>query len=236
MGCKEHSNLPVALSTPAASPASPAATPCLAAYARSCAASLPWVQVPVQLRLSESEVSSLEQPPVLYVSCSSLKCCWREQRAPALERLRWCHWKLSFSTVQLTYPSFPKDLAHTTTLLPSLACIQFLVPRQSYLHSLVPQALQLLHHLLPPGENVPWFEHGRLPLKWCAAGAVGRGRSFEAAAAADSAQTAAVACSAQPRLPAAAGGSLQFLQHIHQLLLPPAVGSDLQGRACRCAV
>ncbi|KAL4430838.1 hypothetical protein ABPG75_006094 [Micractinium tetrahymenae] len=64
--------------------------------------------IPVQLRLADSEVSSLEQPPVLY----------------------------------------------------------FLVPRYSYLHRLVPQALQLLQHLLPPGELVPWFEHGHLPLKW----------------------------------------------------------------------
>ncbi|PSC68877.1 autophagy 5 [Micractinium conductrix] len=64
--------------------------------------------IPVQLRLADSEVSSLEKPPALY----------------------------------------------------------FLVPRQSYLHSLVPRALPLLHHLLPPGELVPWFEHGSLPLKW----------------------------------------------------------------------
>lgn len=64
--------------------------------------------IPVQLRLAESEISSLEQPPVLY----------------------------------------------------------FLVPRHSYLHSLVPRALPLLQHLLPPGELVPWFEHGHLPLKW----------------------------------------------------------------------
>lgn len=41
-----------------------------------------------------------------------------------------------------------------------------LVPRQSYLHSLVPAALRALQHLLPPGEDAPWFEHGRLPLKW----------------------------------------------------------------------
>jgi autophagy-related protein 5 len=47
--------------------------------------------------------------------------------------------------------------------------VQFLVPRQSYLHSLVPQALQQLQHLLPPGDATPWFEHGRLPLKWCVA-------------------------------------------------------------------
>ncbi|PRW58258.1 autophagy 5 [Chlorella sorokiniana] len=64
--------------------------------------------IPVQLRLAESEVSSLEQPPTLYA----------------------------------------------------------LVPRQSYLHSLVPAALRALQHLLPPGEDAPWFEHGRLPLKW----------------------------------------------------------------------
>jgi hypothetical protein len=44
--------------------------------------------------------------------------------------------------------------------------LQFLVPRQSYLHSLVPQALRMLEHLLPPGEHTPWFEHGHLPLKW----------------------------------------------------------------------
>lgn len=43
---------------------------------------------------------------------------------------------------------------------------QFLVPRQSYLHSVVPRALALLQHLLPPGELAPWFEHGHLPLKW----------------------------------------------------------------------
>jgi hypothetical protein len=45
--------------------------------------------------------------------------------------------------------------------------LQFLVPRQSYLHGLVPHALRVLQHLLPPGELAPWFEHGHLPLKWC---------------------------------------------------------------------
>eukprot|EP00887_Chlorella_sp_A99_P005378 scaffold1.g5378.t1 len=43
---------------------------------------------------------------------------------------------------------------------------RFLVPRQSYLHSVVAEALRLLRHLLPPGELSPWFEHERLPLKW----------------------------------------------------------------------
>lgn len=55
---------------------------------------------------------------------------------------------------------------HWFGFVPTAQLLQFLVPRHSYLHSLVPKALPLLQHLLPPGELVPWFEHGHLPLKW----------------------------------------------------------------------
>lgn len=42
------------------------------------------------------------------------------------------------------------------------------VSRQSYLHTLIPEALSLLHSALPPGERSPWFDYNSLPLKWCA--------------------------------------------------------------------
>ena len=60
----------------------------------------------------------------------------------------------------LPHPS----LALTGQVLPA----QFLVPRLSYLHSVVPRALGFLQHVLPPGEHTPWFDYHRLPLKWCA--------------------------------------------------------------------
>jgi hypothetical protein len=44
---------------------------------------------------------------------------------------------------------------------------QFLVPRQAYLHGLVPELLPFFSNLLPPGEDTPWFEYEGLPLKWC---------------------------------------------------------------------
>lgn len=94
----------------------------------------------MHLTLAENEVSSLEQPPVLYVS-------------PARAGHSGCFWRDDAQSLPLSL--YPR--------------VQFLVPRQSYLHSLVPQALQQLQHLLPPGDATPWFEHGRLPLKWCVA-------------------------------------------------------------------
>lgn len=101
----------------------------------------------MQLRLADSEVSSLEQAPTLYVSSRpgrpSRCCCSCGFNLPAA-------------------PATPAFLSAASCL----AAVQVLVPRQSYLHSLVPQALRALQHLLPPGEDTPWFEHGRLPLKW----------------------------------------------------------------------
>jgi len=44
--------------------------------------------------------------------------------------------------------------------------LYFQVPRHSYLHTLLPEALRMLQHLLPPGEHTPWLEYNRLPLKW----------------------------------------------------------------------
>ena len=62
--------------------------------------------------------------------------------------------------------SCPSSVFTAAPPLPPSCLSQFLVPRQSYLHSVVPQALQALQHLLPPGEQSPWFEHGQLPLRW----------------------------------------------------------------------
>ena len=90
-------------------------------------------------------------------------CTLREQTvAPAHCLLRRCCRQRSLPR-WLQPPPF--SLRQPQPCLP-LLILQFLVPRQSYLHSLVPRALPLLHHLLPPGELVPWFEHGSLPLKW----------------------------------------------------------------------
>lgn len=86
-------------------------------------------------------MSSLEQPPTLYVS---LLWSWR------------CH---------CTLPLPPPCRMADAVLCPPTQQ-QMLVPRQGYLHSMVPQALRLLQHLLPPGEDTPWFEHGALPLRW----------------------------------------------------------------------
>ncbi len=58
-----------------------------------CPAFLISMQIPVQLRLADSEVSSLEQPPVLYVSveftCGSLRrrCWWHEKGTPVAPTL-----------------------------------------------------------------------------------------------------------------------------------------------------
>ena len=126
--------------------------------ARARTRALASLQIPVQLRLAEDEVSSLEQPPTLYVSPLALAVTLQHAALPhscgcrrLLAARRW------------------QEVSQRTRALPARhprSLAQMLVPRQGYLHSLVPQALRLLQHLLPPGDDAPWFEAGALPLRW----------------------------------------------------------------------
>ncbi|KAK9838653.1 hypothetical protein WJX74_000686 [Apatococcus lobatus] len=44
--------------------------------------------------------------------------------------------------------------------------VYVMAPRMSYLPIIAQQLLSSFEHVLPPGENTPWFEYRRLPLKW----------------------------------------------------------------------
>mgnify|MGYP001797277489 CR=1 FL=1 len=44
--------------------------------------------------------------------------------------------------------------------------MQLLAPRQAYLPIFVKQLKHYFEHVLPPGEDQPWFELRGLPLKW----------------------------------------------------------------------
>ena len=109
-------------------------------------------QIPVQLRLADSEVSSLEKPPALYVSRA-----WHQHTA--------------YSAAAAA--SAPCPAGCNPPLLPTAASTvppppHPAVPRAAAELPAQPGAARAatLQHLLPPGELVPWFEHGSLPLKW----------------------------------------------------------------------
>ena len=104
-------------------------------------------QVPVRVVLAEREVLSHEQPAPLYV---------RERCAP---------WRRHGAGGTAQAPTGAPPAPPPTPSVPAGA--QFLVPRQAYLHGLVPELLPFFSNLLPPGEDTPWFEYEGLPLKWC---------------------------------------------------------------------